>query len=143
MSETNIKVVQNAYAAFGKGDIPTILDMMTPDVTIGIVGRKEEAPFLGMHSGKTGVGEFFRQLGEAHEIHTFEPQRFLAAEDKVFIWGHYRWTMRKSGVSRDTEWLHVITVRDGKLSSWLGHNDTAMLASAYHAAPVAKHAATA
>lgn len=135
MSEANIELVKNGYAAFGRGDIPAVLFEMTPDVVMGIVGRKEDAPFLGMHHGKAGAEEFFRQLGEAHEIHTFEPQRFLAAEEKVFIWGHYRWTMRKSGVSRDTEWLHVITVRDGKISAWIGHNDTAMLAEAYHAAP--------
>ena len=49
--------------------------------------------------------------------------------------------MRSSGVSDDTEWLHVITVRDGKIAAWLGHNDTAMLAAAYHAAPAAKRAA--
>jgi uncharacterized protein len=140
MSSANIKLVQDAYAAFGAGDIPKILEMMTPDVTIGIVGRKEDAPFLGMHNGKTGVADFFRLLGEAHEIQKFEPLRFAAAEDKVFIWGHYQWTMRKSGVSKDSEWLHVLTVRDGKLAAWLGHNDTAMLAAAYHAAPVARRA---
>ena len=43
--------------------------------------------------------------------------------------------MRKSGASDTTEWLHVITVRDGKIAAWRGHNDTAMLAAAYHAAP--------
>ncbi len=138
MSATNISLVQNAYAAFGRGDLPAILDVMAPDVTIGIVGRKEDAPFLGMHHGKAGAAEFFRQLGEAQEIHSFEPLRFLAAEEKVFIWGHYGWTMRGSGVSKDSEWLHVLTIRDGKLASWCGHNDTAMLAAAYHAAPVAK-----
>ena len=46
--------------------------------------------------------------------------------------------MRKSGASDTTEWLHVITVRDGKIAAWRGHNDTAMLAAAYHAAPSGK-----
>ena len=142
MSNANIKLVQDAYAAFGKGDIPGVFDMMTPDVTIGIVGRKEDAPFFGMHSGKAGAAEFFTQLDAAHAISQFEPQRFLAAEDKVFIWGGYTWTMRNSGVSKDSEWLHVITIRDGKIAAWHGHNDTAMLAAAYHAAPTAKRAAT-
>jgi ketosteroid isomerase-like protein len=82
-------------------------------------------------------------LGKAHEIHTFEPVRFLSAEDEVFIWGHYRWTMRQSGVSKDTEWLHVITLRDGKMTRWRGHNDTAMLAEAYHGSAVDRRAVTA
>jgi len=143
MSNHNIKLVQDTYAAFGRGDIPAILNVMTNDVIMGIVGRKEDAPFLGMNHGKAGVGEFFKQLGDAHDIHMFEPLRFLAAEEKVFIFGHYRWTMRKSGVSKESEWLHVISVKDGKITEWVGHNDTAMLAAAYHAVPSARRAATA
>ncbi len=141
MSNANIKLVADGYTAFGRGDLAAVIDMMTPDATIGIVGRREDAPFFGMHSGTAGIAEFFRLLDEAHAITMFEPQRFLAAEDKVFVWGHYTWTMRRSGVSDTTEWLHVLTVRDGKVSEWRGHNDTAMLAAAYHAAPAAKRAA--
>jgi uncharacterized protein len=140
MSEKNIQLVKDVYAAFGRGDIPAVLATMPDDVTIGIVGRKEDAPFFGIRSGKEGAVDFFQGLHDAHEIHLFEPRRFLAAEDLVFIWGHYHWTMRKSGVSKDTEWFHVVTVRDGKLCAWRGHNDTAMLAEAFHAAPSATRA---
>ena len=65
---------------------------------------------------------------------------FLAAEDKVFVWGRYTWTMRNSGVSDTTTWFHEITVRDGKIAEWRGHNDTAMLVAAYHGAPVRRAA---
>jgi ketosteroid isomerase-like protein len=140
MSEANIKLVQDAYAAFGRGEIPGILDTMSPDVTIGIVGRLQDAPFFGSHSGRDGAAEFFRLLDEAHAISLFEPLRYLGAEDKVFVWGRYTWTMRKSGVSDTTEWLHEITLQDGKMTVWRGHNDTAMLAAAYHAAPASKPA---
>ncbi|HTQ04177.1 MAG TPA: nuclear transport factor 2 family protein [Polyangiaceae bacterium] len=142
MSKTNIELVQEGYADFTQGNVTAILANMTSDVTIGIVGRKEDAPFLGIRQGKEGAAEFFQALHDAHEIHLFEPQRYVAAEDKVFVWGHYRWTMRKSGVSKDTEWMHVWTIRDGKCSSFRGHNDTAMLVSAYHGQPVAKLMAT-
>jgi ketosteroid isomerase-like protein len=141
MSDANIKLVQDAYAAFGRGDIPAILDAMTDDVTIGIVGRKQDAPFFGIHSGKDGAAEFFKLLDEAHAISKFEPQRFLAAAEKVFVWGRYTWTMRRSGVSDTTSWFHEITVRDAKMAEWRGHNDTAMLAAHYHAAPLARRAA--
>jgi len=140
MSNANTRLVQDAYAAFGRGEIPAVLEMMTADVRMGIVGRSEDAPFLGIHEGKAGASEFFRLLDAAHAISKFEPVRFLAAEEKVFVWGRYAWTMRISGVSDETEWLHVLTIRDGKISAWIGHNDTAMLAAAYHATPAAKRA---
>src|SRR5258705_633644 len=135
MSEQNIKLVQSVYAAFGRGDIPAVIESMAPEVTIGIVGRKQDAPFLGIRDeGRAGAAEFFKQLAAAQEFHTFEPLRFLAAEDKVFIWGRYRWTMRDSGVSKESEWLHEITARDGQCTASRGHNDTATLAQSYHAA---------
>ncbi|MBY0532630.1 MAG: nuclear transport factor 2 family protein [Xanthobacteraceae bacterium] len=141
MSNANLKVVQDAYAAFGRGDIPAVIANMTEDATIGIVGRAQDAPLFGIHKGHAGAAEFFKQLMDAHEISMFEPLRFLAAEDMVFVWGHYTWTMRKSGVSKTSEWLHAISLKNGKMATWRGHNDTAMLAEAYHAAP-AKRAAS-
>ena len=139
MSDQNLKLVQNVYAAFGRGDVPAVIEVMASNATIGIVGRRQDAPFLGIFDdGKAGGAEFFKQLGEAQEFHTFEPLRYLAAEDKVFVWGRYRWTMRKSGVTKESEWLHEITLQGGKMTSWRGHNDTAMLAEAYHAKPNAK-----
>ena len=121
------------YAAFGRGDIGAVIDSMAPDVKIGIVGRRKDAPFLGIFDeGKPGAAEFFKQLAAAQEFHTFGLLRFLAAEDKVFVWGRYRWTMRKSGATSESEWLHEITIQAGKCTIWRGHNDTAMLAEAYH-----------
>jgi hypothetical protein len=46
-------------------------------------------------------------------------------------------------VADTTSWFHEITVRDGKMAEWRGHNDTAMLAGAYHATPAARRAANA
>lgn len=135
MSKQNLELVQSVYAAFGCGDVAAVIDVMAPTGTIGIVGRRQDAPFFGIFDGKAGAAEFFKQLTEAQEFHTFEPLRYLAAEDKVFVWGRYRWTMRKSGVSKESEWLHEITLHDGKMTGWRGHNDSAMLAEAYHAAP--------
>jgi ketosteroid isomerase-like protein len=143
MSNVNIKLVQTAYEAFGRGDIAAVLDGMAEDVSIGIVGRPQDAPLFGIHHGKAAAAEFFRLLDEAHEISRFEPQRFVAAEDMVLVWGRYTWTMRRSRVSDTTEWLHVLTLRDGKIAKWRGHNDTAMLAHAYHGTPVVRQAASA
>ena len=65
----------------------------------------------------------------------------MAGEDEVFVWGHYRWTMRTSGVSKHSEWLHELTVRDEDRVV-ARPNDTAILAAAYHAAPAAARQTT-
>ena len=141
MSNANIKLVQDVYAAFGRGDIPAVLGMLAPDVTWGMVGREQDVPMAGIRAGKAGAGEFFRLLKETQQITRFEPQKFSAAEDMVFVSGRAAWIMCRSGESGENEWLHVFTIRDGKVAEYRGYQDTAMLAQAYHAMPAAKRAA--
>ena len=90
MSAANTKLVQDLYAAFKRRDMPAVLDRLSPDVTWGMVGREQDVPMAGIRQGKAGAGDFFRITAETVEIVAFEPQTFLAAEDKVFVWG--RWS---------------------------------------------------
>ena len=137
MSNANVKFVQDLYAAFKRRDLQTVLDGLAPEVSWGMVGRAEDVPMAGLRHGKAGAADFFRIMAETVEMTSFEPREFLAAEDKVFISGHWSWIMRNNGRSGENDWLHVFTIRDGKVVSWRGHNDTGLLAAAYHAAPAA------
>jgi ketosteroid isomerase-like protein len=141
MSDANIKLLQDAFDAFKRGDIPAVLDAMAPDVSWGLLGREEDIPMLGIRRGKAGAAEFFRLLNEVQEITAFEPRAYLAAQDKVFAWGRTAWIMRGNGVAGDNDWLVDATFRDGKLTAFHGYLDTAMLTAAYRAAPAAKRAA--
>ncbi len=137
MSTANTNFVQDLYGAFKRRDMQTVLDALVPDVTWGMVGREQDLPMAGVRHGKAGAADVFRVMAEMVEIVEFEPPTFLAAEDKVFIWGRWRWTMRNNGCAGENEWLHVFSIRDGKVTQWRGYNDTAQLALAYRAAPAA------
>jgi len=128
---TNIELVQSLYAAFGRGDIESILASSTPDVTIGLDGRPSDAPILGHHKGHAGMRDFFRILADTHDITSFTPQEFYSDGDKVFVVGHYTWVMKPSGVKGGSDWFHIWTIRDGKAASCRSLNDTALLAEAY------------
>lgn len=134
-STSNLTLIQDLYGAFGRGDLPAVLDALTPDVTWGMVGRTEDFPMAGIRNGKAGAAEFFKVMHEVKDMTNFHIDRFLAAEDVVFAWGGYDWTMRRNCVQGKSEFLHVYTLRDGKILSWRGHQDTAKLAAAYAAAP--------
>src|SRR5215470_4554578 len=82
MSTANHALVQDLYAAFKRRDVQTVLDALAPDVTWGMLGRREELPFAGDRHGKAGAADFFRTMAETVEIASFEPQTLLAAEDK-------------------------------------------------------------
>ena len=52
MSNGNIALVQNLYAAFGRGDVATIVATMAPEVTWEVVGRAKDYPLLGVRKGQ-------------------------------------------------------------------------------------------
>ncbi|PWU02178.1 MAG: ketosteroid isomerase [Terriglobia bacterium] len=131
MSEQgNIQIVQEAYSAFSRGDIPGLLATLTEDVTWTMPGEPE-IPFAGKRSGKAGAAEFFRRLNESDEVLNFEPREFFANGDKVVVLGLYRARARATGKIVENDWAHVFGLRSGKISSWIEYCDTASVASAY------------
>jgi ketosteroid isomerase-like protein len=130
-SNPNIELIQRLYGDFGRGDIDSIVAATTPDVTFGLDGRPKDVPMLGHHKGHAGVRDFFRILAETHDITSFTPEEYYADRDKVFVLGCYSWTMKPSGRSGQSEWLHVWTVRNGKIAAVRSLNDTALLAEAW------------
>jgi ketosteroid isomerase-like protein len=131
MSEQdNVRIVQEAYAAFGRGDIATVLNALTSDVEWEIPGPGD-VPISGVRRGPAEVQEFFKTLSESEDIQQFEPRDFLAAGDKVAVVGHYRSVIRSTGRTSEMDWVHVLTVRDGKIASFKEFTDTLAIAKAY------------
>jgi ketosteroid isomerase-like protein len=50
---------------------------------------------------------------------------------KVFVRGHYRWEVSKSGKPVEAEWCHIFTIDNSKLSGFEEFTDTASFAGAY------------
>ena len=65
----SVTVVQNAYAAFGRGDIATLLSYMSDDFTWQpVIGTAKHVPFSGERKGKAAVGEFFKEVAESEDF---------------------------------------------------------------------------
>ena len=82
MSNANIAAVQNLYAAFGRGDIDTIIAGSAPDIDWQTVGRKSDYPAFGPRKGAAQVQEFFQIIADNEEFSDFSPREFYAADDK-------------------------------------------------------------
>ena len=130
MSNANTALAQSLYAAFQRGDIATIVSAAAPDIVWQLHGRPKDHPALGVHKGPQGVQKFFGIIADTQDVSSFTPREFYAAGDKVFVRGHYAWTMRKTGKPVSAEWLHIFTVRDGKLAAFDEFTDTAQFAEA-------------
>jgi uncharacterized protein len=124
MSErTNADVVQRGYEAFGRGDIPALLDLLTDDVEWTLQGPSV-IPFAGTRHGHEGVSEFFSVLGETLDFEQFEPREYVAQGDTVVVVGFERSLSRATGRTIEQEWAHVNTLRDGKIAKFRAYEDT-------------------
>jgi len=129
--EQNTKVVQDAYAAFGRGDVQGILDKLDDRIVWrGVYGAGPHVPTAGERRGKVQVGEFFKQLAENVRFSRFEPTEFIASGGKVVALGHYTATT-PAGKGFDSDFVMVFTLRNGRVTEFQEFTDSAAINAAY------------
>ena len=119
-----LAIVQEVYQAFGRGDIPALLDLLADEVDWKFVGSPR-IPYSGLRRNAQEVARFFEEVAQADDIHVFEPREFIDAGESVVVLGFERYTARVEGTTFESEWVHVFTVRHGKVTRWRGFYDTA------------------
>ena len=117
-------VVQEIYAAFGRADVPAILNLVAEDVDWEFVGSPGLA-YAGNRRNHEKVGEFFAAVGRLDDVKAFEPREFIEAGEHVTVIGWEKSTARDTGKDFETEWVHVFTVKIGKVTRWRGFFNTA------------------
>ena len=81
---SNVERVQAIYAAFGQGDVPTILGRLAEDVTWEYGVNSTDVPWLQPRRGREEVGAFFQAL-TALEFTKFLPKAFFADDRTVIV----------------------------------------------------------
>lgn len=105
----NLTTVTDLYAAFGRGDVPAILDALSEDVRWeqwdDNTAQRAGVPHLQPRSGRDGVAEFFAQIAEI-DFHAFEIRGLATGDDLVVADVLIDVTLPSGGRMRDEE-LHV------------------------------------
>ncbi len=127
----NVQVVEQLYTAFGGGDVPGILGVLSEDVDWLFVGRPQDVPFAGPRRGHQQMIEFFTIVGQTVEVFEFGPSEIMAFDDKVLVLGHERVRVRATDKIFETDWAHLFTIQDGKIVRLREFYDTATIAAAY------------
>jgi ketosteroid isomerase-like protein len=112
--QQNVDVVRQVYGAFGRGDLEGILALLDPQVAWRTPGPPD-LPTAGMRHGVGAVRDFFGVLLNTLDITNFEPKDFLAQDDKVVVLGTSREGVKATGNVFDFRWVHVFTLRDGRI----------------------------
>ena len=130
MSETNIDIAKRGYAAFLRGDVPAILEMLADKVEgFGVISDgPDRAPWHGTdRHDRPACAGFFESLIGALEPLKFEPDQFAAAGDYVYVTIQHEYRVRKNGrilVMRDV--FHRWKIVRGKVVEILCSEDTAL-----------------
>jgi ketosteroid isomerase-like protein len=132
MSQENIDLVRQGYAAFGRGDIDALLADYSEDIVWEpVIGAAPHVPTAGVRRGKAAVREFFRILAETTDFEKFEAQEFIAQGDKVVVLGTYAATPKSTGRRHASDWVMVFTIAAGRIVSFREFSDSAGLNAAY------------
>jgi ketosteroid isomerase-like protein len=79
---SNLQTVQDIYAAFGRGDVPTILGHLADDIDWEYGMTNAGVPWLQRRRGPAEVVKFFEALS-AFEVQKFQPKTFLESGNIV------------------------------------------------------------
>jgi uncharacterized protein len=109
-----IEQVKSLYAAFGRGDVATLLAGMAEDVSWE-VEAPAELSWAGIRRGPSQAAGFFAGLAAEHADPNLEMTEFFLSGDAVAVFGRYQATVRASGKRVDTPVAHYFKFRDGKV----------------------------
>ena len=89
--------IQNLYAAFGRGDVPAILELVAENVDWEYAPNHNEVPWLQPRRGRAGVGEFLRAVATNLEFSQFEVKELLEGPQLVVALVDLTCTVKPTG----------------------------------------------
>ena len=122
---TNREIIGSLYEAFGRGDAATVLGTFDPAIEwmeAENVAYADRNPYRGPQQVAEGV---FGRLMTEWEGFSVNPARLLEDGDTVVALGRYRGTFRGTGRALDAQFVHVWTLRAGRVTHFQQYADTA------------------
>jgi ketosteroid isomerase-like protein len=126
MLNPNTAAIIAVYEKFGKGDVPGILESSSSDVVFDIHDRMFDSK-QRMFKGKSEVAQFFQELGSKFQYTKFQPLRFVADGDDVFILIDAEYKYIPTGKMYASTYTHHFKVVNGKVTYFRGIDDFQMM----------------
>ena len=133
----NEKFVQSIYDAFGRGDVPTVLAAMDPEIEWNETEHSTFWPghsFIGPEAVAAGV--FARTRATCGDTFRIEIDRLLDIGSVVVMEGRYKGIVQATGKALDAQVTHVWDIADGKIAKFQQYTDTWQWAEATGETPL-------
>ncbi|MEP7319702.1 MAG: nuclear transport factor 2 family protein [Panacibacter sp.] len=129
MMNRNVETVKLIYEAFGKGDVPSIIDQLADDVQweqwADNSAQKAGVPWMQSRPGKDGATEFFKVVGGL-VIKDFQVLSIMGNEQQVAAEFIIEADVPETGGYYRDEEMHLWTFNEqGKVTRLRHYTDTA------------------
>jgi ketosteroid isomerase-like protein len=125
-----LEIVKAGYAAFGRGDVPGILEVMDSGVEWTIPAM-DGVSWSGTFKGHDGLQKFFTTLAQETEFEIFEPRSFTSEGDTVSVQGYEKVRSKRTGKTYESDWVQVFKLSGGKVTHFREYTDTAKVTAAH------------
>jgi len=124
----HVEIVKGVYVAFARGDLAGVLAAFDPQI---VWTEASGFPSVGgTHVGPPAVATVLgRVVGEWDGL-TVTPDEYFSAADKVVVLGETQGRHRATGKHFGSRFAHEWRLRDGHVTEWRGHVDTALAQAA-------------
>jgi len=130
--QENKQLVMEGYRLFQAGDIRNLLERYHDDAE-WTGPESEYLAYSGNFHGRKGIAEFFAKLDACMQVLHMEPKMMIAEDDKVVVSGSSTWVARSTGRQYDNPFVHIFTIRDGRVARFDSYWDTGPAERAHRA----------
>ncbi len=128
----NVQTTRRMYAAVPAGDAETVMANIHPEIEMTYYGT-DDVPYAGEYSGAAGFGAFLMKVGETVEVIAMDPQLIIEEGDHLAVFGHLKFRTRKNGTDFESDFAHIIELRDGTWYRFRDFANSALVARVFAA----------
>ena len=132
---SDVKVIEEIYGAFTRGDVAAVLGRMNEDARWDFNVARSDVPWHAPATGRAEIEGFLATFGEQVTVTAFEPRRFIVSGDEVIVDVRLAYLVKKTGRMVDIQQLHWWSLADGLVTHLRHFEDTAEVISAWRGSP--------
>ena len=128
MSNSTREAVEAYYGAIHAGDFDKLFRVLHDDCTIEFYGPAS-VPFSGYFRGKEKCRIFFGHVANDVDIVEFTQNEFLFDGQQAAVVGRLVLKFHSTGRVYDSEYAHILTVKDGQIVRFRDFQNSAKAAA--------------
>ena len=127
MSQNNVEIIERAYQAFARGDVPAVVEMFADRLEHFevVTDASWKAPWHTTAKSRADVAAYFQILLGALEPQKFVWEHLAGGGDYVYATTQQQYSVRKNGktlVLRSA--VHRFKLAGGRIVGWQASEDT-------------------